>query len=74
MALAINSNFSEAYHYLGVTFVVLATFGATSYALFATSLRHFLASPRAQKAYGFFGGGLLCAAGIWALSARRVVT
>ena len=59
---------------LGVTFVVLATFGATSYALFATSLRHFLASPQAQKAYGLCGGGLLCAAGIWALSARRVLT
>jgi len=59
---------------LGVTFVVLATIGATSYALFATSLRHFLASPRAQQAYACFGGGLLCAAGIWALSARRVVS
>ena len=59
---------------LGVTFVVLATIGALSYALFATSVRHFLASPRAQKAYGIFGGGLLCAAGIWALTARRVVT
>jgi threonine/homoserine/homoserine lactone efflux protein len=59
---------------LGVTFVVLATLGATSYALFATSLRRFLASPRAQKAYGLFAGSLLCAAGIWALSARRVLT
>jgi threonine/homoserine/homoserine lactone efflux protein len=59
---------------LGITFVVLATIGATSYALFATSLRRFLASARAQKAYGYFGGGLLCAAGIWALSARRVVS
>jgi threonine/homoserine/homoserine lactone efflux protein len=59
---------------LGVTFVVLATFGATSYALFATSLRHFLISPRTQKTYGLLGGGLLCAAGIWALSARRVLT
>jgi threonine/homoserine/homoserine lactone efflux protein len=59
---------------LGVTFVVLATIGATSYALFATSLRHILATPRAQKAYGYLGGGLLCAAGIWALSARRVVS
>ncbi|MDC1287864.1 LysE family translocator [Gammaproteobacteria bacterium] len=59
---------------LGVTFVVLATLGATSYALFATSLRQFLASPGAQRAYGLFGGGLLCAAGIWALSARRVLT
>jgi threonine/homoserine/homoserine lactone efflux protein len=60
--------------FLGVTFVVLATLGATSYALFASSLRKFLATPRAQKAYGLFGGGLLCAAGIWALGARRVIT
>jgi len=59
---------------LGVTFVVLATLGATSYALFASSLRKFLAAPRAQQAYGLFGGGLLCAAGIWALGARRVIT
>jgi threonine/homoserine/homoserine lactone efflux protein len=59
---------------LGVTFVVLATLGATGYALFATSLRRFLASPRAQKIYGLFAGGLLCTAGIWALSARRVIT
>lgn len=58
---------------LGITFVVMATIGAASYAWFATSLRRFLASRRAQKAYGLFAGGLLCAAGIWALSARRVV-
>lgn len=59
---------------LGVSFVVLATLGAASYAIFAASLRRFLASPRAQKAYGLIGGGLLCSAGIWALSARRVIT
>ena len=59
---------------LGVTFVVLATLGATSYALFASSLRKFLATPRAQKAYSLFAGGLLCAAGVWALGARRVIT
>ncbi len=59
---------------LGVTFVVLATIGATSYALFATSIRRFLASPRAQKAYGYVGGGLLCGAGLWALSAKRVIS
>ena len=59
---------------LGVTFVVLATVGATSYALFAASIRRFLASSRAQKAYGLVGGGLLCAAGVWALTARRVMT
>ncbi|MCP4980320.1 MAG: LysE family translocator [Gammaproteobacteria bacterium] len=58
---------------LGVTFVVLATAGATSYALFATTIRRFLASSRAQKTYGLVGGGLLCGAGVWALSAKRVV-
>jgi threonine/homoserine/homoserine lactone efflux protein len=59
---------------LGVTFVVLATIGATSYALFAASIRRFLASPRAQMAYSAVGGGLLCSAGIWALSAKRVIS
>ena len=59
---------------LGVTFVVLATLGATSYALFAASIRRFLSSSRAQKIYGYGGGGLLCIAGAWALSAKRVVT
>jgi threonine/homoserine/homoserine lactone efflux protein len=58
---------------LGVTFVVLATIGATSYALFAASIRRFLASPRAQKAYSLLGGSLLCGAGIWALGAKRVI-
>ena len=59
---------------LGITFVVLATIGAASYALFATSLRRFLRAPRARQAYGWLGGGLLCTAGAWALSARRVVS
>ena len=59
---------------LGVSFVVLATIGATSYALFAASIRRFLASPRAQKAYSYTGGGLLCGAGVWALTARRVIS
>jgi len=58
---------------LGVTFVVLATIGSASYAFFAASLRRFLASPGAQQAYAYLGGGLLCAAGAWALGARRVV-
>ena len=58
---------------LGITFVVLATIGATCYALFAASIRRFLSTARAQKAYGLVGGGLLCAAGAWALSARRVL-
>lgn len=59
---------------LGVTFVILATIGATSYALFAASIRRFLASQRAQKAYCYVGGGLLCTAGAWALSAKRVIS
>lgn len=58
---------------LGITFVVLATIGATSYALFAATIRRFLRTRRAQQAYGLLGGGLLCGAGAWALSARRVV-
>jgi threonine/homoserine/homoserine lactone efflux protein len=59
---------------LGVSFVVLATIGATSYALFAASIRRFLASPRAQTAYSYIGGGLLCGAGVWALTVRRVIS
>ena len=59
---------------LGVTFVVLATIGATSYAVFATSIRRWLASARAQKAYGVVGGGLLMGAGVWALGAKRVIS
>jgi threonine/homoserine/homoserine lactone efflux protein len=59
---------------LGVTFVVLATIGATSYALFATSIRRWLASARAQQAYNMIGGGLLLGAGVWALAAKRVIS
>ena len=58
---------------LGVTFVVLAATGAAAYALFATSIRRWLAAPRAQRVYGYAGGGLLCGAGIWALGAKRVI-
>lgn len=59
---------------LGATFVTLAATGAVAYSLFASSIRRFLHSPRAQKVYAYTGGGLLCGAGVWALSARRVVT
>ena len=58
---------------LGVTFVIMAMIGGTAYALFAASIRRFLASPRTQKAYGYSGGGLLAGAGIWALTARRAL-
>jgi threonine/homoserine/homoserine lactone efflux protein len=56
---------------LGATFVVMATFNATLYALFAGSARRLLASPRAQRGFHLAGGSLLSAAGIWALVARR---
>lgn len=59
---------------LGVTFVALAAIGATAYALFATSIRRWLETPRAQRAYALLGGGLLCGAGIWALGAKRVIS
>jgi threonine/homoserine/homoserine lactone efflux protein len=59
---------------LGVTFVALAVIGATTYALFASSIRRFLQTPGAQKIYGYTGGGMLCGAGLWALTARRVIT
>jgi len=59
---------------LGATFVTLAAIGAVAYSLFASSIRRFLQSPRAQKIYGYTGGSLLCGAGLWALGARRVVT
>jgi threonine/homoserine/homoserine lactone efflux protein len=58
---------------LGVTFVVMAMIGGTTYALFASSIRRFLASPGTQKVYGYGGGGLLGGAGVWALTARRAV-
>jgi threonine/homoserine/homoserine lactone efflux protein len=59
---------------LGVSFVSLAAIGATAYALFASSIRRLLQTPNAQKIYGYTGGSLLCGAGAWALSARRVIT
>jgi threonine/homoserine/homoserine lactone efflux protein len=58
---------------LGITFVVMAITGGTLYALFASSMRQFLMSPKTQQIYGYAGGGLLSGAGVWALSARRVV-
>jgi threonine/homoserine/homoserine lactone efflux protein len=58
---------------LAVTFVVMATLNATLYAAFAGSARRFLASPRAQWRFNLAGGSLLCAAGVWALLARRPV-
>ena len=57
---------------LSVTFVVLATINATLYAVFATTARRILTSPRAQRRFNLVGGSLLAGAGVWALLARRV--
>jgi len=57
---------------LGTTFVAMAVAGGTIYALFASSMRQFLMSPKTQEIYGYAGGSLLCGAGVWALSARQV--
>lgn len=56
---------------LAATFVAMAIINATAYALFAASARRLLAAPRAQRGFNLAGGGLLSAAGIWALLARR---
>ena len=56
---------------LALTFVAMATLNATLYAVFAGSARRFLASPSARRGFNLAGGGLLSAAGVWALLARR---
>ncbi|MGJ7607356.1 LysE family translocator [Variovorax sp. LT1R20] len=56
---------------LAVTFVAMAALNATLYAVFASSARKLLSSPRAQRRFNLTGGSLLSAAGIWALMARR---
>jgi len=56
---------------LAITFVIMATFNATLYAMFASSACRMLASPRAQRGFNILGGSLLSAAGVWALLARR---
>lgn len=56
---------------LGCTFVVLATVNATLYAIFASSARNLLQSPRAQRRFNILGGSLISAAGVWALLAKR---
>jgi threonine/homoserine/homoserine lactone efflux protein len=56
---------------LGSTFVVLAALNAGAYALFASTARGLLASPRAQRKFNLAGGSLMSAAGVWALLAKR---
>ena len=56
---------------LAVTFVAMATLNATLYAVFASTARKVLPSPRAQRRFNLAGGALLSAAGVWALLAKR---
>ena len=56
---------------LAVTFVAMATLNATLYAVFASTARKVLSSPRAQRRFNLTGGTLLSAAGVWTLLAKR---
>ena len=66
-----NAGVTQQLWVLAVTFVVLAIFNATFYAVFAASARRVLSSPNAQRGFNIAGGSLLSAAGVWALLARR---
>jgi threonine/homoserine/homoserine lactone efflux protein len=59
---------------LAITFVILATVNSALYAMFATSARRLLSSPRAQRRFNIAGGSLLSIAGVWSLLARRLST
>jgi threonine/homoserine/homoserine lactone efflux protein len=56
---------------LALTFVAMAAFNATLYAVFAGSASKLLASSRAQQRFNIAGGSLLSVAGVWALMAKR---
>lgn len=56
---------------LAATFVLMAIVNATLYAVFAATAHRMLSSPQAQRGFNLAGGSLLCAAGVWALLARR---
>ena len=56
---------------LALTFVALATFNATLYAVFAGKARQLLSSAKTQRVFNFTGGSLLSVAGFWALSAKH---
>ncbi len=56
---------------LAVTFVALAVFNASLYAIFAGQARKLLTLPRTQQIFNITGGSLLSIAGIWALTAKR---
>jgi threonine/homoserine/homoserine lactone efflux protein len=56
---------------LAATFVTLAAVNAALYAAFAGAAQRALTAPRARRRFHLAGGGLLAAAGVWALLARR---
>ena len=66
-----STNISQQLWILAITFVALATFNATLYAVFAGKARQLLSSPETQRIFNFTGGSLLSLAGLWALSARH---
>lgn len=65
-----NENVNEQLWILATTFVLLAAFNATLYAVFANKARSLLSSSTTQKIFNFAGGSLLSLAGLWALSAK----
>jgi threonine/homoserine/homoserine lactone efflux protein len=70
--ISTDSDLSFQLWLLAITFVVLATFNATLYAVFAGQARQILSTPKARRVFNFAGGTLLSIAGLWALSAKRV--
>jgi threonine/homoserine/homoserine lactone efflux protein len=56
---------------LGFTFVILAALNAMLYATFVGAARRMLESPSTQRRFNLLGGSLICAAGTWALFAKR---
>lgn len=56
---------------LALTFVVLASLNAAVYAIFAGSMQHLLAAPRARQGFRFAGGSMLTLAGLWSISVRQ---
>jgi threonine/homoserine/homoserine lactone efflux protein len=64
-------NVTQQLWLLAVTFVCMAVLNVTLYAMFATSARSLLASPRTRKTFNLVGGSLLVSAGLWSLFAKR---
>jgi len=66
-----NHDLNQQLWILSVTFVALAAFNASLYAIFAGQARELLSSVKTRKIFNFTGGALLSIAGLWALSAKR---